>query len=75
MGSKVETDALVRKLGPPYFFVKYLLLCGQTRVSVPTCSTTSHRTNNSFTCLLIYSFTIYSYTRQLELIIILNYEL
>ena len=37
MGSKVETDALVRKLGPPYIFMKYVLLCGQTRASVPTC--------------------------------------
>ena len=57
MGSKVETDALVWKFGPPYFFVKYVLSCGQTRASVPTCNTISHRTNNSFTCLLLHSST------------------
>ena len=37
MGSKVETDTLVWKPEPPYIFLKYVLLCGQTRASVPTC--------------------------------------
>ena len=57
MDSKVGIDALVWNPEPPYFFVKYVLLCGQTRASVPTCNTISHRTNNSFTCLLLHSST------------------
>ena len=32
----VGTDALVCPPEPPYFFVKYVLLYGQTRVFVPT---------------------------------------
>ena len=32
----VGTDALVCPPESPYFFVKYVLLCGQTRASVPT---------------------------------------
>ena len=36
MDSKVETDALVWKPEPPYIFMRYVLLCGQTRASVPT---------------------------------------
>ena len=32
----VGTDALACPPESPYFFVKYVLLCGQTRASVPT---------------------------------------
>ena len=34
--TKVGTDALVCPPEHPYFFVKYVLLYGQTRASVPT---------------------------------------